>query len=158
MAGVGRIDLLETFGGGGMRAEVTEIGAALRAGGLERFKNAREVRGIDAGGAEEIDGEGVGLAFEFPRIAELQEEKGQRGGEARERGEIAGEGADEDERGAVAQHALEAVAFFDVTEFVRKHGGQLLVIGGEVVEFVGDDEDAAGQGEGVGCAHLEKME
>ena len=113
-----------------------------------RAEDVGQAGGGDAAGAEVLQGDAVRFALEVAGVAQGHEFLRREGGDHAE-GHIAGHGRpDHEQHGRAGGHA-HAVPFPRMAEFVGEYGDQLLVVPGERHHVVGDDDDAAGQREGV---------
>ena len=89
-------------------------------------------------------------AFEFARIAGLQQQRRQRHRQAGERHRVAGEHAEERGDAGALQRQPDRMVLAHMAHFMREHGGDFTVVGGDFDEVVDDDDGAAGQGVGIG--------
>ena len=101
--------------------------------------------------AQVVDRRVVRLDLEVPRVLGLDEGGGKAGGEGGDRGDVAGDDGDDEGGAGVLQHVAQGVAVQQVARFMGDDADDFFVVPGKVHQPVGDDDDAGGEGEGVGA-------
>ena len=141
----------DAFADGGVAGKIVEF-AAIASLLFQARENDGKLFNRNIGAFQIVQGIAVGFAFKLPGIAALHQEGRQRRRQGGDRGNIAKQ-RDHQQRGdGVLKYPAQIVLVYHMADFVSKNRRQLLVIVGEMDQGIGDDNDAAGKGEGVGAS------